>query len=40
MSLSVQHSVVGSFKFNVKNIRAVDVPGLGESLVGILMCQK
>ena len=35
MSLSVQHSVVESFSFNGKNIRAVHVPGLGECLVGI-----
>ena len=35
MSLSVQHSVVESFSFNGKNIRAVHVPGLGECPVGI-----
>ena len=28
MSLSVQRSVVESFRFNGKNIRAVHVPGL------------
>ena len=35
MILSVQRSVVESFKFNCKNIRAVHVPGLEECLVGI-----
>ena len=35
MSLSVQRSVVESFSFNGKNIRSVNVPGLGECLVGI-----
>ena len=35
MSLSVQRSGLESFSFNGKNIRAVQVPGLGECLVGI-----
>ena len=36
MSLSVQRSVLESFRFNGKNIRAVHVPELGEWLVGIV----
>ena len=40
MSLSGEHSVVESFKFNGKNIGTVHVSGLGESLVGILICQE
>ena len=35
MSLSVQRSVVESFKFNNKNIRAVHIPDMGGCLVGI-----
>ena len=35
MSPLVQFWFVESFKFNDKNIKAVDVPGLGECLVGI-----
>ena len=35
MSLSVQRSVLESFSFNGKNIRAVHAPGLGEYLIGI-----
>ena len=35
MSSSVQFWFVESFKFNGKNIKAVDVPRLGECLVGI-----
>ena len=33
MSLSVQRSVVESFSFNGKNIRAVHVPDVGQCLV-------
>ena len=35
MSLSVHRAGLESFSFNGKNIRAVQVPGLGECLVGI-----
>ena len=35
MSLSVQHSVVESFKFNDKNIRVVHIKNVGQCFVGI-----
>ena len=35
MSLSVQHSVVESFKFNDKNIRVIHIKNVGLCFVGI-----
>ena len=35
VTLSIQRSIVESFKFNCKNIRAVHVPGLRQCLVDI-----
>ena len=35
MSLSVQHSVVESFKFNGKNIRVIHIKNVGQCFVGI-----
>ena len=38
MSLSVQHSVVESFKFSSKNIRAVYIKDVGQCLISLDVC--